>query len=96
MNTYEIDDEPRRTYETLLEAVIREIVEPLHGGGVQDAFAEYKVDEIAHDTITQDPVTGRYECSLGVDTFWDEVQGYMRVNGSPIQVHLYETIGVKA
>lgn len=66
------------TYSSLQETILQEIVKPLHEGGVQDAFAEYNIAMIAHDTITKDRETGRYECSLGEDSFWDEVHGYMR------------------
>jgi len=60
-----------RRYGTRDEAVVREIVEPIEAGDVDDARAVFDVDGIA------EKVLGGYEhgfsCVVDADTFWEIV-----------------------
>ena len=60
-----------RRYSTRDEAVVREIVEPIEAGDVDDARAVFDVDGIA------EKVLGGYEhsfsCVVDADTFWETV-----------------------
>lgn len=64
------------TYSTRDEAIVREILEPIANGAVEDAHAEYDIDAIADEVLGG--YSDGYACQVEAAEFWSIVAAHAR------------------